>query len=145
MAQSPQTVLTTLHKLQKSHELSIIKLSEPVSAPLKSGDRTSNGSAADPLENPSPASLEADLEHYKVKFIFPSSFLPTPLFLRPLNHTPKCDPRTNTPSPGTLLQTPLLLPRTSNQRKVHPCHCRGPPPRRRTSRKHRFGSHITQL
>ncbi|KAG4027130.1 hypothetical protein MFRU_033g00990 [Monilinia fructicola] len=68
MAQSPQTVLTTLHKLQKSHELSIIKLSEPVSAPLKSGDRTSNGSAADPLENPSPASLEADLEHYKELF-----------------------------------------------------------------------------
>ncbi|RAL60257.1 hypothetical protein DID88_000037 [Monilinia fructigena] len=67
-AQSPQTVLATLHKLQKSHELSIIKLSEPVSAPLKSGDRTSNGSAADSLENPSPASLEADLEHYKELF-----------------------------------------------------------------------------
>ncbi|KAB8290408.1 hypothetical protein EYC80_010841 [Monilinia laxa] len=68
MAQSPQTVLTTLHKLQKSHELSIIKLSEPVSAPLKFGDRTSNGSAAGSLENPSPASLEADLEHYKELF-----------------------------------------------------------------------------
>ncbi|CCD55674.1 hypothetical protein BofuT4_P154860.1 [Botrytis cinerea T4] len=65
MAHSPQSTLTTLHKLQKSHELSIIKLSEPVSAPLKSGSRTSNASAADTLENPSPASLEADLAHYK--------------------------------------------------------------------------------
>ncbi|ESZ89487.1 hypothetical protein SBOR_10129 [Sclerotinia borealis F-4128] len=68
MAQSPQSTLTTLHKLQKSHELSIIKLSEPISAPLKPGDRTSNGSAADSLENPSPASLEADLAHYKELF-----------------------------------------------------------------------------
>ncbi|KAJ8058668.1 hypothetical protein OCU04_012842 [Sclerotinia nivalis] len=68
MALSPQSTLTTLQKLQKSHELSIIKLSEPISAPLKPGDRTSNGSAADPLENPSPASLEADLAHYKELF-----------------------------------------------------------------------------
>ncbi|THV48436.1 hypothetical protein BGAL_0248g00070 [Botrytis galanthina] len=68
MAQSPQSTLTTLHKLQKSHELSIIKLSEPVSAPLKSGSRTSNASAADTLESPSPASLEADLAHYKELF-----------------------------------------------------------------------------
>ncbi|CAD6447706.1 30623936-a1f2-4476-8d96-3fcaf446d80e [Sclerotinia trifoliorum] len=68
MALSPENTLTTLQKLQKSHELSIIKLSEPISAPLKPGDRTSNGSAADPLENPSPASLETDLAHYKELF-----------------------------------------------------------------------------
>ncbi|QSZ36463.1 hypothetical protein DSL72_006342 [Monilinia vaccinii-corymbosi] len=68
MAQSPQSTLATLHKLQKPHELSIIKLSEPVSAPVKPGDRTSNGSAADPFENPSPASLEADLAHYRELF-----------------------------------------------------------------------------
>ncbi|APA07385.1 hypothetical protein SS1G_13038 [Sclerotinia sclerotiorum 1980 UF-70] len=68
MALSPESTLTTLQNLQKSHELSIIKLSEPISAPLKPGDRTSNGSAADPLENPSPASLEADLAHYKELF-----------------------------------------------------------------------------
>ncbi|KAI9645247.1 hypothetical protein NHQ30_005982 [Ciborinia camelliae] len=68
MAHSPQSTLTTLHQLQKSHELSIIKLSEPISAPLKPGDRTSNGSTSDSLENPSPASLEVDLAHYKELF-----------------------------------------------------------------------------
>jgi hypothetical protein len=65
MAQSPEETLSALLKLQKSHELSIIKLSEPVSGALKAGDRKSDVSV-DVFENPSPASLEADLAHYKV-------------------------------------------------------------------------------
>jgi hypothetical protein len=67
MAQSHGEVLETLLHAQKSHELSIIKLSEPVSGPLKPnpGERTSDVSA-EVFENPTPASLEADLAHYKV-------------------------------------------------------------------------------
>ncbi|KAM3084162.1 hypothetical protein ACMFMG_001737 [Clarireedia jacksonii] len=67
MSQSPQETLSELLKLQKSHELSIIKLSEPVSGILKAGDRTSDVST-NVFENPSPASLEADLAHYKELF-----------------------------------------------------------------------------
>lgn len=87
MAHSPQSTLATLHKLQKSHELSIIKLSEPVSAPLKSGSRTSNASAADTLENPSPASLEADLAHYKVHSSGFHSFSFLDLYLKNLERS----------------------------------------------------------
>lgn len=67
MAQSHEEILDTILEAQKSHELSIIKLSEPVSGPIKqkAGERTSDVSA-DVFENPSPASLEADLAHYKV-------------------------------------------------------------------------------
>jgi hypothetical protein len=67
MAQSHGEILEALLNAQKSHEPSIIKLSEPVSGPLKSnpGERTSDVSA-EVFENPTPASLEADLAHYKV-------------------------------------------------------------------------------
>jgi hypothetical protein len=66
MAQSHGDVLDTLLGAQASHELSIIKLSEPISGPLKQNDaeRTSDVSA-EVFENPTPASLEADLAHYK--------------------------------------------------------------------------------
>lgn len=69
MAQSHEEILDTILEAQKSHELSIIKLSEPVSGPIKqkAGERTSDVSA-DVFENPSPASLEADLAHYKELF-----------------------------------------------------------------------------
>jgi hypothetical protein len=68
MAQSHKEVLETILEAQKSHELSIIKLSEPISGPIKqnAGERTSDISA-DAFESPSPASLEADLAHYKVE------------------------------------------------------------------------------
>jgi hypothetical protein len=64
---SNQQILDELLQTQSSHELSIIKLGEPLAAPLKnqSGDRRSDVSA-DVFDNPTPASLEADLEHYKV-------------------------------------------------------------------------------
>ena len=44
--------------------LSLIRLSEPISEP-QSSTRTSDASNS-ALDNPSPASLEADLSHYKV-------------------------------------------------------------------------------
>jgi hypothetical protein len=66
MARSHEDVLDALRQSQSSHEFSILKLSEPISGPLKqnTGERTSDVSA-DVFENPSPASLEADLTHYK--------------------------------------------------------------------------------
>ncbi|TVY31374.1 Kinetochore protein [Lachnellula subtilissima] len=68
MGQSSEEILDSVLELQNGHELSIIKLSEPVAGPLKksSGERTSDVSA-DVFENPTPASLEADLAHYKPK------------------------------------------------------------------------------
>lgn len=67
MTLSHENALNSVLGLQRSHELSIVKLSEPISGALKqnSGERTSDVSA-DVFENPSPASLEADLAHYKV-------------------------------------------------------------------------------
>ncbi len=69
MSNPHEDVLATLSEVQNSHEFSIIKLSEPVSGPLKqnSGERTSDVSA-DVFDNPTPASLEEDLAHYKVRF-----------------------------------------------------------------------------
>lgn len=67
MAPSHQHVLESVLGSQSSHELSILKLSEPISGPFKqnAGERRSDVSA-DAFENPSPASLEADLAHYQV-------------------------------------------------------------------------------
>ncbi|PVH73355.1 hypothetical protein DL98DRAFT_659519 [Cadophora sp. DSE1049] len=69
MAQSHEEILETLLEVQNGHELSIIKLSEPVSGQLKqkAGERTSDVST-DVFDNPTPASLEADLAHYKELF-----------------------------------------------------------------------------
>lgn len=71
MALSHEDILSTLLEVQESHEFSIIKLSEPLSAPLKqkAGERTSDVSA-DVFDNPTPASLEEDLSHYKVWSLF---------------------------------------------------------------------------
>lgn len=66
MAQSYEEVLSALKVAQEKHELSIIKLSEPITATVASGTRTSDVSA-DALESASPESLEADLSHYKVR------------------------------------------------------------------------------
>ena len=48
--------------------LSLIRLSEPLSAP-QSSTRISDASNS-ALDNPTPASLEADLSHYKVGSTF---------------------------------------------------------------------------
>lgn len=76
-------VLRDLEDLQSSHEISIIKISEPISSsvPPHNGDddnndedtnaasrqRTSDASNAS-LDAPTPASLDADLAHYKELF-----------------------------------------------------------------------------
>ncbi|CAL3968043.1 unnamed protein product [Diplocarpon coronariae] len=69
MAQSHEEILELLLEAQKEHGLSIIKLSEPVWGELrqKAGERTSDVSA-DVFDNPTPASLQADLAHYKELF-----------------------------------------------------------------------------
>ena len=65
MAQSHEEVLRLVEESQKSHELSIIKLSEPISSAAKSnGNARTSDVSAEGMET-SPASLEADLTHYK--------------------------------------------------------------------------------
>ena len=63
-SQNVQNVIQGLRALQ-GKQLSIIKLSEPINASGTSS-RTSDVSTSS-FENPSPASLEADLIHYKVR------------------------------------------------------------------------------
>jgi hypothetical protein len=64
-----QDVLDAVLELQKNHSLSILKLSEPISRTHKasSSERTSDVSL-DAFDSPTPASLEADLTHYKELF-----------------------------------------------------------------------------
>lgn len=63
MAQMYDDVLYALSNLQ-NQDLSITRLSEPISAP-GAPKRTSDVSS-DAFEDPTPASLAADLGHYKV-------------------------------------------------------------------------------
>ncbi|KAI9819238.1 MAG: hypothetical protein M1827_007394 [Pycnora praestabilis] len=70
MARNNEDVSMVLSELQRTQELSIITLSEPITAGFNApdeGKRTSDVSA-DAFESPSPASLEADLSHYKELF-----------------------------------------------------------------------------
>ncbi|PNY24364.1 Kinetochore protein Sos7 [Tolypocladium capitatum] len=62
-------VLETLRRLQSRHEISIIKLSEPITSPTpqETRQRASDASNASP-DGPTPASLEADLAHYTELF-----------------------------------------------------------------------------
>ncbi|SPJ70851.1 uncharacterized protein FTOL_00579 [Fusarium torulosum] len=64
-----QKVLGTLTKLQSSREISIIKLSEPISSskPQDARQRTSDASNS-AFDVPTPSSLTADLAHYKELF-----------------------------------------------------------------------------
>ncbi|KAL7792614.1 hypothetical protein V8C37DRAFT_120702 [Trichoderma ceciliae] len=66
---TPAQVLETLRRLQSSNELSIIRLSEPISnsAPNDARQRISDASNTS-LDGPSPTSLDADLIHYKELF-----------------------------------------------------------------------------
>ena len=67
MEPSQEDVLKLILQSQSSYELSILKLSEPISGHPKqnTSERTSDVST-DAFDNPSPTSLEADLSHYKV-------------------------------------------------------------------------------
>ncbi|KAJ4263807.1 hypothetical protein NW762_005840 [Fusarium torreyae] len=64
-----KNVLETLAKLQSTQEISIIKLSEPISSstPQDARQRTSDASNS-AFDAPTPASLTADLAHYKELF-----------------------------------------------------------------------------
>lgn len=67
MASLNDDVLKQIEAIQDSHELSIIKLSEPISAlSVKPGLQRQSDISAQADDNSSPASLEADLTHYKV-------------------------------------------------------------------------------
>ena len=70
MAKDVSDTLQALAELQE-RPLSIIRLSEPFSASLPS-TRTSDVSTS-ALDNPTPASLEADLSHYKVPVLSQAS------------------------------------------------------------------------
>lgn len=67
MASELANVLKLLQELQDQHELSLLKLSEPLLNPAEEGTKRSNRSSsrADD-ENPSPTSLAGDLTHYRV-------------------------------------------------------------------------------
>ncbi|CVK90776.1 uncharacterized protein FMAN_09018 [Fusarium mangiferae] len=66
---NPEKVLEALNKLQSSQEISIIRLSEPISSsrPQDARQRTSDASNS-AFDAPTPAGLTADLEHYKELF-----------------------------------------------------------------------------
>ena len=74
MAQSHEEVLETLAEIQNSYEFSIIKLSEPVSGSLQQARERTLDVSADVFDIPTPASLEADLAHYKVRCYPRSAF-----------------------------------------------------------------------
>ncbi|KAF5693547.1 hypothetical protein FDENT_1939 [Fusarium denticulatum] len=65
----PEKVLEALNKLQSSQDISIIKLSEPISSsrPQDARQRTSDASNS-AFDAPTPAGLTADLAHYKELF-----------------------------------------------------------------------------
>ncbi|KAH7316461.1 hypothetical protein B0I35DRAFT_355020 [Stachybotrys elegans] len=64
-----KSVLERLEELQSTEDISIIRLSEPItsSAPQDARQRASDASNSS-LEGPTPASLEADLAHYTELF-----------------------------------------------------------------------------
>lgn len=67
-----EKVLRDLEDLQSKHEISILKLSEPISSALPQTDQHANAVRTSDVSNSSvdatPASLEADLAHYKDLF-----------------------------------------------------------------------------
>lgn len=68
-----EDIIAQLKRLQEE-ELSIIRLSEPISiANAPSALNRESDVSSDAFENPSPASLAADLEHYKANSIKSSS------------------------------------------------------------------------
>lgn len=75
--QTPQQVLQTLESLHSTHHdnITIIKISEPISSALTTPETTTTAATArtsdvsnSSLDNPTPASLEADLLHYRELF-----------------------------------------------------------------------------
>lgn len=71
-AKKAAEVLHELEDLQSNHEISIIKLSEPISSALPQAGQDANSARTSDVSSSSvdatPASLEADLAHYKELF-----------------------------------------------------------------------------
>lgn len=71
-AAKTEKVLQELQNLQSKHEVSIIKISEPISSALPhaalDGNKTRTSDVSNSSGDATPASLEADLEHYKELF-----------------------------------------------------------------------------
>ena len=69
MESNPENVLKTLKDLNDSYEVSILKLSEPFAVKNASNNDNKRDSdvSTSGLEGATPASLEADLAHYKVR------------------------------------------------------------------------------
>jgi DNA repair exonuclease SbcCD ATPase subunit len=72
-AQRATKVLKALDDLQSGHEMTIIRVSEPISSALQNADAPNNSARTSDVSNtsldtPTPASLEADLAHYKELF-----------------------------------------------------------------------------
>ena len=68
--QKADKILRQVEHLQNGHEISIVGISEPISSAVSIDNnniRTSDVSSSS-LDSPTPASLEADLEHYKELF-----------------------------------------------------------------------------
>ncbi|EEH41908.2 hypothetical protein PAAG_03829 [Paracoccidioides lutzii Pb01] len=71
---SPSTALAALHQIGPDTRLSILKISEPISSTIDSAISSQSPSkrrsdvSTDAFDNPTPASLEADLTHYKELF-----------------------------------------------------------------------------
>jgi hypothetical protein len=102
MSESYRQILSESETLQLE-ELAIIKISEPISAALQDtrSTGTSNGSG-EIVEGPSPASLEADLTHYKVNFIVVQGVVSESLICA-----------------GTFLKAALFLLGASHEGEVH--------------------------
>ncbi|PSS03251.1 hypothetical protein BD289DRAFT_421627 [Coniella lustricola] len=68
----PNQVISDLERMQASHEISIVKLSEPISSALPQPGQGANAVRTSDVSNASvdttPASLAADLDHYKELF-----------------------------------------------------------------------------
>jgi DNA repair exonuclease SbcCD ATPase subunit len=76
--QSPTAALKTLRSLSSSREISILKLSEPITSASTGASASTSGTTAEQqrtsdvsnssLNAPTPATLEADLSHYRELF-----------------------------------------------------------------------------
>ena len=116
MSNSSTEALAALQQLEENgnlkDRLAIIRISEPISTEVggsypSPSKRTSDVSVSN-FDDPTPASLEADLAHYKVRDE-PEC---------PLSRPANTDVRI-----GTILQTAILLSRASNERKILARHC----------------------
>jgi hypothetical protein len=156
-------------------ELAILRISEPIVAlssdlfdnsnngsgnePLSKRASDASSSAAEALDAPTtPASLEADLTHYKVrafiralyKLIMVAEFSPPRYWVSSLGFISlflyfslsmrcgrgyallTCYRLPSIIFVGTFFQTPILIPRTGHERKVSARNCRRPANGRRT-------------